>query len=872
MKNHFYLSVVLLFFFTASASAQTTWQELGPDNVGANVSSLIVDNRDPTGNTLYAGTQGGGVWKSTSAGNWWEPLGCTDNMYVSTIVQANDGKIYFGTGFNLMGYAGTSSFDSEVSGNGLYAIGQSDVINQLSGAIYSTIQRHWVQTNKLAVNPLNSSEIVAATDGGLYMSTNGGITFDTISVVGLTKDRAVDVVWSKDGQKLYASLGVSSNPQFVKSTNGGANWSLTTPANTPSFPVFKGRISIAISKSNADIIYLYAANSFGQVDRIVRSFDGGNTWTNFFINTSANNLLPSYEAWRFMAIAIHPSNNNQIIVGSSDAFTLDSTNGVTLQDQYSPYYDYSGYTDQFVFDEINGVLYKCGLGGLHKSYSISEYPKFTFHRKDFGIKAAGFYDVAATRQGKVLGGSHHGNGVYRSDLFSKSFDYLTMFQSANFVGVSKFNDDFIFSSDYFGKLYVSYKGGDTSGTAFDLNIDPQKYEEPSVCGGQNYQNAPFIAPFVLKETKNADNNRELVNFVADKTYNADDTIICTSNTSNVPFKTTTSVTLNQGDILPVPDQVVSRLFLSTNCGVWMKAHALDTTRSRDWFRVMNTAGLSNWFETSNNMDTLYVSTTQGFVNKVVGLNSVDYQDSLDKYKTDSLTISQSLVKQGYSIEGLAIDRQNNQVLICGLAGSIPSTDASVYKSIDGGATWQSLLNGPMGVAAYTCLIDENNSNTYLVGTQNGLWVSYDAGQTWQHEVSELCQIPVFRLRQTPLLVDECPVVYAATSRGLWRSFSLTPNGCNTSVGMTPITTEGTDLVVYPNPTAGQLYLKSIMQNAGEAAIQITDISGRLIMQTKMDYVTGEQIFKLDISAFASGMYFATLVTNDRRSTKMFVVE
>ncbi len=275
MKNHFYLSVVLLFFFTASVSAQTTWQELGPDNVGANVSSLIVDNRDPTGNTLYAGTQGGGVWKSTSAGNWWEPLGCTDNMYVSSIVQANDGKIYFGTGFNFL-EVGASSFSSQESGNGLYAIGQSDVINQLSGAVFSTTARHWVQTNKLAVNPLNSNEVVAATDGGLFISTNGGVTFDSVSMAGLINDRAVDVVWSNDGQKLYASLGVFSNPQFVKSANGGANWSLTTPANTPSFPVFKGRISIAISKSNADIIYLYAANSYGQVDRIVRSFDGGN--------------------------------------------------------------------------------------------------------------------------------------------------------------------------------------------------------------------------------------------------------------------------------------------------------------------------------------------------------------------------------------------------------------------------------------------------------------------------------------------------------------------------------------------------------------------------------------------------------------------
>jgi hypothetical protein len=53
----------------------TLWQSVGPTQVNTvpwnlvtgQVTSLAADPSDYTGNTLYAGTAGGGVWKSTNA-------------------------------------------------------------------------------------------------------------------------------------------------------------------------------------------------------------------------------------------------------------------------------------------------------------------------------------------------------------------------------------------------------------------------------------------------------------------------------------------------------------------------------------------------------------------------------------------------------------------------------------------------------------------------------------------------------------------------------------------------------------------------------------------------------------------------------------
>jgi len=56
-------------------SLTATWQPVGPlsilsptfGNLTGRITSLALDPNDPTGNTLYAGTTGGGVWKSTNA-------------------------------------------------------------------------------------------------------------------------------------------------------------------------------------------------------------------------------------------------------------------------------------------------------------------------------------------------------------------------------------------------------------------------------------------------------------------------------------------------------------------------------------------------------------------------------------------------------------------------------------------------------------------------------------------------------------------------------------------------------------------------------------------------------------------------------------
>jgi len=53
----------------------TPWQSIGPSQVGSiaygdvtgRITSIAIDPTDATGNTVYLGTTGGGVWKSMNA-------------------------------------------------------------------------------------------------------------------------------------------------------------------------------------------------------------------------------------------------------------------------------------------------------------------------------------------------------------------------------------------------------------------------------------------------------------------------------------------------------------------------------------------------------------------------------------------------------------------------------------------------------------------------------------------------------------------------------------------------------------------------------------------------------------------------------------
>ena len=198
------------------------WTERGPVNVGGRTRAIVIDQNDPTGNTVWAGSVGGGLWKTVnflSEDITWSPINdFFQNIAISSIVQDpnNLSVMYFGTGegwFNGDAIRGLGIWKTVDGGANWEQLSSSN------NYVFAYIQ-------KLAIN--TEGHIYACTrEGGLQRSVDGGTSWTKIlggGIGGGFSNRAADIEVAANGD-LYASFGIFSSDGIYKSTNSGATWS-----------------------------------------------------------------------------------------------------------------------------------------------------------------------------------------------------------------------------------------------------------------------------------------------------------------------------------------------------------------------------------------------------------------------------------------------------------------------------------------------------------------------------------------------------------------------------------------------------------------------------------------------------------------------
>jgi photosystem II stability/assembly factor-like uncharacterized protein len=271
------------------------WRNLGPFRAGR-VGAVSGAIGEP--GTFYAGYPGGGLWKTTSAGQTWFPVfdGVREVSSVGAVEVApsNPRIVYVGTGDMITG--GTLD-----QGNGVYKSTDAGATWQHLGLAGT---RH-IQT--MLVDPRNPDVVLVGALGdhiersaerGVYRSTDGGRSWSkTLFVdneVGVTKlARAFDVPnvifaatakhyggpafptccrsWQFSTDARLTSDSTRNGSALYKSVDGGVTWSELT---TTGLPKLDGRMSVAVAiGTNAQRIYLITNSA------LYRSDDGGGTWT-----------------------------------------------------------------------------------------------------------------------------------------------------------------------------------------------------------------------------------------------------------------------------------------------------------------------------------------------------------------------------------------------------------------------------------------------------------------------------------------------------------------------------------------------------------------------------------------------------------------
>lgn len=112
-----------------SGLPQFTWNSLGTTSTGGRTRAILIDQNDPTHQTIFAGGVSGGIWKSTNGGGTWGNdsaaicFSLNDNLQninVSCIAQDANGAIYIGTGEGFTVYSQGEGFSTGMLGGGIF--------------------------------------------------------------------------------------------------------------------------------------------------------------------------------------------------------------------------------------------------------------------------------------------------------------------------------------------------------------------------------------------------------------------------------------------------------------------------------------------------------------------------------------------------------------------------------------------------------------------------------------------------------------------------------------------------------------------------------------------------------------------------------
>jgi photosystem II stability/assembly factor-like uncharacterized protein len=260
------------------------WRNVGPARGGR---SIAAEGSDARPNEYWFGATGGGAWKSTDGGTTWNPM--TDGKITASsigsvgICPSNPDVVYIGGG------------ESDIRGNIMMGDGAYKTTD--GGKTWTPVGLRDSQViAKLRLHPsTNCDTVLAAVMGhgfaanderGVYKTTDGGKTWKR-TLFRDNKTGAVELVYDpKNANIVYTALwesqrspwGMSSGGPgsgLFRSSDGGETWSEIT--KNPGLPAgLWGKVGISVSGADSNRVYALIENE--PDGGLYTSDDAGATW------------------------------------------------------------------------------------------------------------------------------------------------------------------------------------------------------------------------------------------------------------------------------------------------------------------------------------------------------------------------------------------------------------------------------------------------------------------------------------------------------------------------------------------------------------------------------------------------------------------
>jgi hypothetical protein len=453
---------------------RTGWTAIGPGNVGGRVRSILVHPTAPA--TMFAGSVGGGIWKTVNGGASWAPINdFMANLAVTSMVfhPTNPSIMYAATGegyYNADSIRGAGIFKSTNGGT---------TWTQLA----STANAHFYYVLRVAIAP-DGRVLLAATRSGLFRSVDAGATFTSVPGpwpvdVEFHPTDAARAVAGDNGGGVWAT------------SDGGLTWTaaaLTLPAASAG----SDRVEVAYARGTPGVVYAAIDRDGGIV---YRSVDGGATYTRVFAGGTVT-LLENGQGWYDLALWVNPRDANDLIVGGVNLYR-SRDGGYQFTQVSNPYGQI--HADQHVilehpqFDNTaNRTLFIGNDGGVYKVPDLALLTSLDtarYEELNNNLAVTQFYGAAGNPATGVIVGGTQDNGTLVYNPWAGSDAWSAMFGGdGGFSAADPTNPDYFYGEYVYLQIHRSTNGGLKSSFIFSGIADAGDYGGPR---------SNFIAPFIL---------------------------------------------------------------------------------------------------------------------------------------------------------------------------------------------------------------------------------------------------------------------------------------------------------------------------------------------------------------------------------------
>ena len=313
------------------------YRSLGPYRGGRSAAVTGVPNRP---GIFYMGSAGGGVWKSTDAGQSWKNIsdGYFGGSIGSVAVSASDPNIVFAGG-------------GEVTVRGNVSNGYGIWKSQDAGKTWSYMGlKEGQYIPRIRIHPTNPDLVYAAVLGhlfgpnqerGIYRSSDGGETWKKVLHVSENAGGCDLILDPENPRIMYASTwNIRRTPYSLesggpgsalwKSTDGGDTWA--SLVNKPGFPKGTlGIIGVTVSPVAHDRIWAIVEAAEGG---LFCSDDGGQHWQKVSGDRSIRQ-----RAWYYSRIYADPGNPDKVYV-LNVSFQVSADGGKSFKRIGTPHGDH----------------------------------------------------------------------------------------------------------------------------------------------------------------------------------------------------------------------------------------------------------------------------------------------------------------------------------------------------------------------------------------------------------------------------------------------------------------------------------------------------------------------------------------------------